>query len=294
MGKKFKDLDLSNAFLFAAALEDPQTCQLVLEIILGRKVPKVKVHTEHTILYNSEFRSVRLDVYAQDEFHVSYDLEMQNQNERNLAKRSRYYQAEMDVSSLKPGEDFNGLRPSCIIYICTFDPFGKGLYQYVFEEYCKEAGLPLGDETKKIFLNTKGIHKDNVSQELMHFLQYVEKSTETTVQEGNDTSIKLLHQKVKALKQRRELEVNYMRFEELLQDKWRDGMKQGMAEGIAKGKADGKGESILELLQDLGEVPEDLKKQIESQTDMETLSRWLKLAARSASIEEFMSKMETI
>ena len=25
MGKKFKDLDLSNAFLFAAALEDPQT-----------------------------------------------------------------------------------------------------------------------------------------------------------------------------------------------------------------------------------------------------------------------------
>ena len=118
MGKKFKDLDLSNAFLFAAALEDPQTCRLVLEIILGRKVPKVKVHTEHTILYNSEFRSVRLDVYAEDEFHVSYDLEMQNQNERNLAKRSRYYQAEMDVSSLKPGEDFNGLKPSCIIYIC--------------------------------------------------------------------------------------------------------------------------------------------------------------------------------
>lgn len=120
----------------------------------------------------------------------------------------------------------------------------------------------------------------------MHFLQYVEKSTETTVQEGNDTSIKLLHQKVKALKQRRELEVNYMRFEELLQDKWRDGIKKGIVEG--------KVEDILELLRELGEVPEDLKKQIESQTDMETLSRWLKLAARSASVEEFMSKMETI
>ena len=278
MGKKFQDLDLSNAFLFAAALEDPQTCRLVLEIILGRKVPKVKVHTEHTILYNSEFRSVRLDVYAEDEFHVSYDLEMQNQNEKNLAKRSRYYQAEMDVSSLKPGEDFNRLKPSCIIYICTFDPFGKGLYQYVFEEYCKEAGLPLGDETKKIFLNTKGIHKENVSQELMHFLQYVEKSTETTVQEGNDTSIKLLHQKVKELKQRRELEVNYMRFEELLQDKWRDGMKEGIAKGKEEGIAQGKVESIFEFLQDLGEVPEDLKKQIESQTDLETLSRWLKPA----------------
>ncbi len=41
MGKKFKELDLSNAFLFAAALEDPQTCRLVLEIILGRKVESI-------------------------------------------------------------------------------------------------------------------------------------------------------------------------------------------------------------------------------------------------------------
>ena len=42
-----KDLDLSNAFLFAAAMEDPETCQIVLEIILGTKLPKVNVHTEH-------------------------------------------------------------------------------------------------------------------------------------------------------------------------------------------------------------------------------------------------------
>ena len=41
MGKKFKELDLSNAFLFAAALEDPQTCRLVLEIIPGRKVESI-------------------------------------------------------------------------------------------------------------------------------------------------------------------------------------------------------------------------------------------------------------
>ena len=41
MGKRFQDLDLSNAFLFAAALEDPQTCRLVLEIIPGRKVESI-------------------------------------------------------------------------------------------------------------------------------------------------------------------------------------------------------------------------------------------------------------
>lgn len=283
MGKSFQDLDLSNAFLFAAALEDEQTCRLVLEIILGKKIPKVKVHSEHTILYSSDFRSVRLDVYAEDEMQVFYDLEMQNKDEKNLAKRSRYYQAEMDVSSLKPGEDFNQLRPSCIIYICTFDPFGKGAYRYVFREYCKEEDIPLGDETQKIFLNTKGIRQENVPQELIHFLRYVEESTEAVVKEVHEESVRLLHQKVEDLKQRRELEVSYMRFEELLQD--------SKAEGRAEGKAEGKAEDILELLKEIGKVSAALQSRIMRQTNIGILNRWLKLAAKSGSVEEFISKM---
>ena len=43
MKKTFQELNLSNAFLFAAALEDPDTCRLVLEIILDTKLPKVNV-----------------------------------------------------------------------------------------------------------------------------------------------------------------------------------------------------------------------------------------------------------
>ena len=115
MKKAFQELDLSNSFLFSAALEDEETCQLVLEIILGCKVPKVKVHAEHSILVNSEFKSVRLDIYASDEMQVNYNLEAQNENEGNLAKRSRFYQAEMDVSSLKPGEDYHNLKPSYVL-----------------------------------------------------------------------------------------------------------------------------------------------------------------------------------
>lgn len=276
MRKNFKDLDLSNAFLFAAALEDEETCQLVLEIILGRSIPKVKVHSEHTILYNSNFRSVRLDVYAEDEMQVFYDLEMQNTDERNLAKRSRYYQAEMDVSSLRPGEDFNELKPSCIIYICAFDPFGKGLYRYVFEEYCKDADIPLGDGTQKIFLNTRGTRAVNVSPELIHFLHYVEESTEAVAEESGEVSVSRIHERVRQLKRSRELEGNYMRFEELLRDS----------------KKEGKVESIIELLQEVGEVSEDLRTRIRRQTNMETLSQWLKLAAKADSVEEFESKMQ--
>ena len=62
-----------------------------------RSITKVRVHAEHTILYSSDFRSVRLDIYASDEVQV----------EHNLAKRSCYYQGEMDITSLKPGEGFS-------------------------------------------------------------------------------------------------------------------------------------------------------------------------------------------
>ena len=59
---------------------------------------------------------------------MSYNVEAQNEDERNLAKRSRFHQAEMDVKALKPGEKFEDLRPAYVIFICTFDnPVGHCL-----------------------------------------------------------------------------------------------------------------------------------------------------------------------
>lgn len=134
--KKFQNLNLKDAFLFSAALSDEETCRLILKMILQQSLPRVTVHAEHTLLFCSDFRSVRLDIYADDEMQVGYNLEMQNENEYNLPKRSRYHQSEMDVTSLKPGQDFRDLKPGYVIFICTFDPFGRGLYRYTFEQRC--------------------------------------------------------------------------------------------------------------------------------------------------------------
>ena len=66
---KFQELNLSNAFLFPAALEDPETCRLVLECITEEAVGEVKIKTEYTKLYNSELKCIRLDVYVKDVVH---------------------------------------------------------------------------------------------------------------------------------------------------------------------------------------------------------------------------------
>ena len=49
MGECFQTLNLTNAYLFAAALQDEEICRNVLEIALDRKITAVRSHAEHTL-----------------------------------------------------------------------------------------------------------------------------------------------------------------------------------------------------------------------------------------------------
>ncbi len=61
---------------------------------------------------------------------------------------------------------------------------------------------------------------------------------------------------------------------------WRQGMQEGMQQ------------SVLELLQDIGNVSEELQNRISSELDLEVLKKWLKIAAKSESIEQFIEKCD--
>ena len=209
----FQSLNLSDSFLFPAALEDPVTCRLVLECIIDEKIDELEIRVEYTKKYNSEFKCIRLDVYAKDTVtEISYNLEMQNRNEHNLPLRSRYYQAQIDVGNLKPGMEYVELKPVYVIFICNFDPFDQELYRYTFSMQCEETKLALNDGAKRIFLSTKGKNREAVSQILIDFLGYLNDSTDEYVQEKNSENIKELHQRIKELKQNRDVEARYMHY----------------------------------------------------------------------------------
>ncbi|MCM1113615.1 MAG: Rpn family recombination-promoting nuclease/putative transposase [Muribaculum sp.] len=239
--KRFQDLNLADAYLFAAALEDAETCRIALEILLGRDVKHVTVHAEHSVLFSKDYRSIRLDVYAKDAEGSDFNVEMQGDNEGNLPKRSRYHQSQMDVMSVPPGSDFNELCPSYVVFICRFDPFGGGFYRYTFTNRCAENGSELGDGTVKIFLNTKGRNASEVPEELVHFLEYVENSTAECVEKRCGGRIGRIHSRVTAVKESREWERKYMTFGELLDKEHKDGHKEGHKEGHREGR----NESIL-------------------------------------------------
>ncbi|WP_180994780.1 hypothetical protein [Clostridium sp. chh4-2] len=56
----------------------------------------------------------------------------------------------------------------------------------------------------------------------------------------------------------------------------------------SEGKTEGMAEAVLALLEDLGEVPEELRKTILSEADINTLKVYLKSASKAGSIDNFM------
>ncbi len=69
------------------------------------------------------------------------------------------------------------------------------------------------------------------------------------------------------------------------------GMAEGKIAGIAEGKNLGERQAVLDLLEDLGEIPEDIRTRIHTEEDQKNLRQWLKAAARAASFEAFREKM---
>ena len=121
-------------------------------------------------------------------------------------------------------------------------------------------------------------------KELVDFLHYVTESNENGLPDECDERLKRLHESIREIKASADMEVEYMKMEErerIIRD-------EGKQIGIINGKI----ESVLELLEDKGEVPEKVKTEIFAETDLEVLKKWLHLAAKSETIEEFCKEID--
>lgn len=138
-----------------------------------------------------------------------------------------------------------------------------------------------------------------------------------------DEKIRNIHERVKYLKRDRKLEAGYMTMEEYIREEAErrakliapsiaESMAESMAETLAESMAESMAEtlakpmaeplaeslaaskvaqSILSLAAELGTIPAEEQQRIAGEQDDETLEKWLKLAARSTTVEEFLSGM---
>lgn len=171
----FDTITFSNNYMFNTVMSRKELCRKCLERILDIKISEITIpDSEKWIGPDIDAKSIRLDIYCEDAGKTSmYNIELQNELETNLPRRSRYYQDLMDIDALDKGQDYSKLANSIVIFICTFDPYKKNRHLYTFENRCiQDNSLGLDDGTKKIFLNTKGTI-DDVPKPLKLFLDYI-------------------------------------------------------------------------------------------------------------------------
>ena len=284
MKKQLKNLTIKDNFMFAAVMLDEDNCKEFLERALQIQIDHVEVSTEKNIVYHPEYKGVRLDVYAKDGKNTRYNVEMQVSAQSSLGLRSRYYQSQMDMEMLLSGSEYAELPNSYVIFICDFDPFNEQKYKYTFQMECKETpNANLQDKRNIIFLSTKGRNDEEVPEELIRFLKFVNADLKESQTDFEDACVRKLQNFIKHIKQNREMEEKYMLFEELLKDEREVGRK----EGIFKGMTD----SLLLVLSKFGVLPDELQKKINEETDEEVLKNWIQTASQVTSLEEFISKM---
>lgn len=283
--KRLQDLTIKDNFMFGAVMSIEENCIAFLEMVLGFPIEKVVVSKERSMIYHPEYRGVRLDIYARDEKHTHYNVEMQARRQADLGKRSRYYHSQIDVECLEKGLPYEELSNTFVIFICDFDPFGCGLYYYSFQNECQEdTRAKLCDGNKTIFLSTKGKNKEQMPQSLVKFLKFVEADLAESEEDFDDELVRQFQTSIRKIKTSREMGERYMLFEELL--------KEERQEGLAQGRQENAREYILEVLADKGEVPAALKESLCEVDSEEELKRLFKLAAKVESTEAFQKIVE--
>ena len=263
--KTYKELSFTDDFLFCNIMQNnPDICKELVELLLDRKVGKVAYsETQKSIDLALEQKGVRLDVYFEDDLSTAYNIEMQTSNTGNLPKRSRYYQGTVDLNMISSGAGYDELKTSYIIFINTFDLFGKGFPKYTFENICQESSdLHLDDGAVKVFINAKSTIP-GMSPELQGFLRYLcgenpdtpltDRIQNEVVKSRNNVRWEriymLLEEKYKAFFAEGRAEGRELGLEEGRARGREEGREEGRAEGRAEGREEGRIDTILEMFE---------------------------------------------
>ena len=144
-----------------------------LEYVLQVIMEKQDLHVIDQIIQkdykNLQGRSAVMDCVARDSTGKQFDVEIQQDNEGASPKRARYHSGLMDMNTLNPGQDFEELPESYVIFITRDDILGYGLPIYHIDRQIKELEEAFQDEAHIIYVNSRK-QDDTELGKLMHDL----------------------------------------------------------------------------------------------------------------------------
>ena len=144
---------VSHRFMSKCFEDNIECTELVISIVLNRDDLKIeKVHTQHRIK-NLQGRSVILDIYATDKNGKKYNIEIQRSDKGAHAKRARYNSSLIDANITEPGEEYENLAETYVIFITEKDVLGRNLPIYHIERTIQETGTVFHDGEHIVYVN---------------------------------------------------------------------------------------------------------------------------------------------
>ena len=240
MSEQEKIYPFTNDVIFEAVMQDESIARKIISVILGRKVEKIKNYTtQKDKKVSKASHGVRFDLYFEDDEAV-YDVEMQNCSAFDMGRRCRYYQSMIDTDILKASEDYDNLKDSYIIFLCTYDPFKLDKPIYTFESICTddakctiENALKLETGAKVVICNALAYNKAN--RDLRGLLKYLT----THKVEKDNAFIEQIDEAVQFANENAEVRSAAMNSDLKILDAKKEGISKGIEIGMERGKKQG-------------------------------------------------------
>ena len=165
--RRLRGLRLLDDDFMQKVFEDKACTELLLQIILKRADLKVLHVKGQQDIKNLQGRSVTLDILAVDTDNKVYNIEIQRSDKGAAVKRARYNSSLIDSNVTEPGEQYENLCESYIIFITENDIMKEGLPIYHVDRTVIETGKLFGDEAHIIYVNSQ-IHDESALGKLMY------------------------------------------------------------------------------------------------------------------------------
>lgn len=191
--QRLKNFRLLDDDFLTKVFEDIECVELLLRIILNKDLKVTEVHSQYN-MKNLQGRSARLDIFAVDSNGILFNCEVQRSDKGAVPKRARYHSSLIDTNVTDPGDKYEKLPESFVIFITENDVMGAGLPLYHINRFIEETGKIFGDDSHIVYVNSQ-IKDETTLGKLMHDFSCTDPS---------DMNYKVLADRVRYFKEEKE------------------------------------------------------------------------------------------
>lgn len=166
---RISKLNIMDDTLFHKIVEDRETCEEVLQVLMQNKSLKLVSSRAQFSLRNAGSKSSVLDAVCMDEDRRYYNIEVQKADRDDYQRRMRYNSSNLDTYFTEKGIQYAELPDVYLFLISNFDLFRSGKTVYHVDRKIRETGMLVNNGVYEIYINTKVDDGSEIAELMKYF-----------------------------------------------------------------------------------------------------------------------------